>query len=412
MRGDVACPAQPESAAQRPGAATGHRVASAEVEYIPYGPLDGAGRASCEVVATFGSLESEYAAIRKGAGVLDSPHRGTLVVRGAGRRDFFDRMVTAATKSMAPGSVKPSFWLNRKGRIDADLLLIELEDRMVVDLGIHEAAPTCESLKGYIFSEDIEIEDASGAFHHVAIHGRHALEALAAAARRETMALAPLAAEAISIAGIEVLVARRDQTGEVGLELIMPYDGAEAVWEAVIGADGAVGGGRKRVRPIGWHAFNIARIEAGTPIYNIDFGPNNLPQETGVADDRVSFAKGCYLGQEVVVRIQNLGRPKQTLVGLKMSGDLLPVAGGQAFKVEAAPDGAREMGDQVGVVTSSSLSPMLGAAPIAFAMLKTACAEPGSTVLVHAEGEPVEATVRGLCFYDTAPGASEATESA
>jgi folate-binding protein YgfZ len=344
--------------------------------------------------------------------VLDSPHRGTLVVGGAERRDFFDRMVTAAAKNMAAGSVKPSFWLNRKGRIDADLLLIELEDRMVVDLGIHEAAPTCELLNGYIFSEGVEIEDASGAFHHVAIHGRHALEALAAAARLETLVLAPLAAATISIAGIEVLVARRDQTGEVGLELIMPYDGAEAVWEAVVGADGAAGEGRQRVRPIGWHAFNIARIEAGTPIYNIDFGPNNLPHETGVVDDRVSFTKGCYLGQEVVARIQNLGRPKQMLVGLKMARGLLPVAGGQVFEVEAAPDGAREMGDQVGVVTSSSLSPMLGAAPIAFAMLKTACAEPGSTVLVNAEGEQVEAAVRGLRFYDAAPGASEATEPA
>ncbi|MHC4448036.1 MAG: CAF17-like 4Fe-4S cluster assembly/insertion protein YgfZ [Planctomycetota bacterium] len=412
VRGDAVRPAQHESAAHRPGAATGQRIASAEVEYIPYGPPDEAGLASCEVVATFGSLESEYAAIRRGAGVLDSPHRGTLVVGGAERRDFFDRMVTAAAKNMAAGSVKPSFWLNRKGRIDADLLLIELEDRMVVDLGIHEAAPTCELLNGYIFSEGVEIEDASGAFHHVAIHGRHALEALAAAARLETLVLAPLAAATISIAGIEVLVARRDQTGEVGLELIMPYDGAEAVWEAVVGADGAAGEGRQRVRPIGWHAFNIARIEAGTPIYNIDFGPNNLPHETGVVDDRVSFTKGCYLGQEVVARIQNLGRPKQMLVGLKMARGLLPVAGGQVFEVEAAPDGAREMGDQVGVVTSSSLSPMLGAAPIAFAMLKTACAEPGSTVLVNAEGEQVEAAVRGLRFYDAAPGANEATEPA
>src|SRR6185436_21150893 len=70
-------------------------------------------------------------------------------------------------------------------------------------------------------------------------------------------------------------------------------------------------------RRIGWHAYNIARLEAGWPIFNIDFGPDSLPHETGVLNDRVSFKKGCYLGQEVVARMQSLGHPKQRLVGLK-----------------------------------------------------------------------------------------------
>ncbi|MHC4108217.1 MAG: hypothetical protein ACYSTY_09065 [Planctomycetota bacterium] len=75
MRGDAVRPAQHESAAHRPGAATGQRIASAEVEYIPYGPPDEAGLASCEVVATFGSLESEYAAIRTSAASNRSTRR-------------------------------------------------------------------------------------------------------------------------------------------------------------------------------------------------------------------------------------------------------------------------------------------------------------------------------------------------
>ena len=67
----------------------------------------------------------------------------------------------------------------------------------------------------------------------------------------------------------------------------------------------------------GWGgAFNIARIEAGTPLFHVDYGPDNLPHETGVIATRTSFRKGCYLGQEVVARMESLGKPKQRLVGV------------------------------------------------------------------------------------------------
>ena len=175
----------------------------------------------------------------------------------------------------------------------------------------------------------------------------------------------------------------------------MPRDRAAAIWEFLLATDHIVGQDKRRVRPIGWLAFNIARIEAGTPLFNIDFGPTNLPHESGILHDRVSFTKGCYLGQEIVARMESLGKPKQTLVGLKMQSDLLPVAGAQVFE-RGADD---VMGQQIGIVTSSTLSPMLGAAPIAFAMLKTACAAAGAAVLVNAEGEQVKATVESLRFW-------------
>ena len=93
--------------------------------------------------------------------------------------------------------------------------------------------------------------------------------------------------------------------------------------------------------------------------------------------------------------MQNLGKPKQRLVGLRISRDLLPVAGAQVFERRADAT----MGDEVGVVTSSTLSPMLGAAPIAFAMIKTSHAALGSTVLVNAEGDQTEAVVGDLRFW-------------
>jgi len=388
--------------AHRPGAAIGEMRAAA-IDYLPWGDADEHGRPLCQIVAGFGEVEAEYASLRRGAGLIDLPNRATLTITGTfnDRRDFLNRMLTQEMKVLAPGLVKESFWLNRKGRLEADLLVIELGDRMLLDVDTHQAATTVKTLGEFLFAEDVVIKDASDQFHRLALHGKMAMESLAAAVdpQHGKMALEPLRAQAITVDGVPVVVARRDQVGEPGLELIIPAEHSERVWHALLAADRSLGQDRHRIRPVGWLAFNIARIEAGTPLFNIDFGTSNLPHETGILKRRVSFTKGCYLGQEIVARMESLGKPKQTLVGLRVSKDLLPVAGGQVFAKNADPQAASMMGDEIGVVTSSTLSPMLGAASIAFAMIKTAHAAEGNTLLVNAEGEQAEAVVSPLQFW-------------
>jgi folate-binding protein YgfZ len=256
-----------------------------------------------------------------------------------------------------------------------------------------------------VFTEEVEIRNASDEFHHIGVHGKLAREALAAAANADAFDPAIGAANVLRIDGVDVVVARRDLTGEIGYELIMPREKATGVWEFLLAADHVVGGDRRRVRPIGWHAFNVARIEAGTPLFHIDFGSNNLPHETGaLLKQRVSFTKGCYLGQEVVARMQSRGHSKATLVGLRMREDRLPVAGDQVFGRN--DDGS--MGEPIGAVTSSTLSPMLGAAPIALAMIRASQARDGATVLVNAEGAQAQATVGPMTFWPAqAPGQVE-----
>jgi glycine cleavage system aminomethyltransferase T len=76
-------PVREQAAAERPGAARGVRSAAPQIEYLPYEPVGAEGPAACELVATYGEPESEYAAIRRGAGIFDSPHRGTILITGA-----------------------------------------------------------------------------------------------------------------------------------------------------------------------------------------------------------------------------------------------------------------------------------------------------------------------------------------
>ncbi|MEM9066340.1 MAG: aminomethyltransferase family protein [Planctomycetota bacterium] len=383
-----------------------HRARGAE--FLPYGPPDAEGR-QVEVPEAFNAVELEYAAIRKSAALLDEPHRGVVEVRGADRIEFLNNMITQELKDLETFACRPSFWLNRKGRIDADILVVHMPDRTLFDLDVHTAAHTAQTLTDFIFAEDAALRDATEDLHRMSLHGPGARALLASLCDTgNTIAsIEPGGVATAKIAGAETIVARCDQTGECGMLLFVPAEAAPAVYASLIEAGAPADPeappnteeGRVGLRPIGWHAFNVARIEHGTPLFNLDFGGENLPAETGVLDERVSFTKGCYLGQEVVARMHALGKPKQKLVGLRFeTQDAQPFTG---CKVFAASD-EDSVGDPIGSITSSTLSPLLGAEPIAFASVRTKFAEQGTQLIVEAEGARAKATVQpSLRFWPT-----------
>lgn len=399
----------------RPGAATGRRVGRDELETIAYGPgLDAQQSADaepCEIVALFDAVETEYGSLRRGAGLMDCPHRGTLIITGQQRVEFLNRMLTQQFADATDGAARESFLVSRKGRIIADLLIAVLADRALIDVDVHQAAETAAALEQYLFAEDVQIRDATEDMHRIAVHGPNAAALISEATGGQNVALELGCCASLKIADVDVAMARRDQTGDPGLELFIAAADAPAVWQALLDAAEALNDELGRFhRPVGWHAWNIARIEAGTPMMNIDFDTTSLPHETGVVASRVSFRKGCYPGQEIVARMQNLGGPKQRLAGLRIRGEVLPVAGTEVFSRPDVDNGAT-IGEPVGVITSSTLSPMLGAQPIALAMLRTKNAPDGATVMVAAEGEMASATVGPMQFWSRESEVNTETQS-
>ena len=378
--------------AVRPGAATGDQANAPDAEFIEYALDEGP---AVEILGSAGSIEAEYAAIRRGAALLDGPHHATLRIEGADRLDVLNNILTNKVADLAPGHLRQAFLLHRTGRIIADLTLIAMEDHLLADVDVHQAGAARDVLDSYVFAEDVAITDVTAAHHHVEIHGPLAVDVLRTVADGAPDHLDEHRAAEITIDGTSVVAARLDTLGVPGIILVVPIDRVAGVWEFLEQSDECLAESQRRVRPIGWFAANIARIEAGTPRMNIDYGTTSLPHETSLIESRVSFTKGCYPGQEIVVRMNDRGKPKQQLVGLRIDSDHLPVAGAQIF---AKPDGDVALGDPIGAVTSSTLSPMLGATPIAFAMVRTAYTELGSSVRVNAEGEQVSATIAPLRF--------------
>jgi folate-binding protein YgfZ len=114
-------------------------------------------------------------------------------------------------------------------------------------------------------------------------------------------------------------------------------------------------------------AFEAARIEAGFPCFLRDISDKNLPQEVGRDQRAISFAKGCYLGQETVARIDALGHVNKLLCGLRFFQPAIPPRGMELLVGEK----------RVGEVTSATFSPRLGG-PLAFAYLRRGHEKPGS----------------------------------
>lgn len=390
----------------------------AEASLLSYG-AEGQPESAIELVGTFGELELEYAALRKNCILLDQPQRGVIEITGKDRLEFLNRMVTQELKGLAPFRVRRSFWLNKKGRIDADLRIIDLPRRTLLELDVLASERTRTGLSHYVVTEDVKVSDRSEPLHRLSLHGPTCLHLLMAVSQHASGAdasgpafeeLLPDRACVVHIGGAEVIIYREDSAGEMGLELIVPVEHAAKVYALLMEAghevEAAEGmptppsswrpvSSRVKLRPAGWHAYNIARIEAGTPLYNIDFGAESLPAESGVQEDRVSFTKGCYLGQEIVARMQSRSHPKQILTAVKFEvhrdeSTQLPVQPESGAQLFTEADGTTA----IGAISSSTLSPMLGSVPVGLASVKWGHHEPGTTLLTTVAGKPLKGVVQ------------------
>ncbi len=360
---------------QRPGAATGE-APPLQCEWVPWGPETDDARPPL-LLATLGSIELEYAALHRGVGRFDAPHRRVIRVTGDDRVDLLDRLCTQRLAEPATPSVHESFLTARTGRVIADMVIVHTQDDTWIELDALQGDDVLTTVQGMVFAEDVNLHDMGEAITRIDLFGPAAFAVLAA------MGFDLLEAD-VAVQG--EARAWRMPTGTLGgASLAVPAAAAADTWRAI---DEAARGGGHTCRTVGWYALNMARVEAHEPVANIDFGPGNLPAETGVLHRRVSFAKGCYPGQEVVARMHNLGHPKQVLRVLHMPGMELPVAGSQVFAADDV-----DLASPLGQITSSAPAPMASQRGTALAMLRWKIATVGDHVQVMCDGAPVKASV-------------------
>jgi folate-binding protein YgfZ len=371
----------------------------AEAAFLPYGP-------ELRIVESFGEVEAEYAAIRKSVALLDAPHRGVMILTGKDRLAFLNNLLTNELKTLVPGQGAYAYLLNTKGRITLDVNVLHAEDATLLEMDARYVEGLSPQLERFHFSEDVAFIDGSPQLARLSVIGPRSALLLDRLTDGGASALTqPLSSTKRQLRGITVTLFRLEQCGELQFELIVPRDQVVAIWQhiqeaggdhhhdapATTGADApAPPPGETPVRAIGWSAFNTARIESGTPLFGIDLSDHYLPMETNRWYPRaVAVSKGCYLGQEIVARMHAHKTVARLLVGLRVEGSRLPVAGTDILV----------NGQQVGILTSSCMSPMLGNVPVAMGYVKKAVAAVGTAVELLAEGLPTTATVSDVPFW-------------
>ena len=351
----------------------------AEAEFTVFPParsVHGADAEPTEVVGSFGDCAGEIAALCASAGLVDLPHRAVIEATGADRLAFLDRMLTQRVRDVAPGRWASSFWLNRKGRIDADLRVLSLPDRTLIELDAAVIARTLETLSAFIITEDVALRDADAEFATFALIGPWAADALARVAapaeNSNIVAMLDHGHGMITIAGAEMRIARDDALGAPRFTLLAPREEAGAIYAQLMEAGSALDADAGALfRAVGWRAYDDMRVRARAPRFLVDFGVESLPHETGVLRSRVSFTKGCYLGQEIVARMESLGRPKQVLAALALEGSPTPDTGELLYPDEP------QVTDAVGVITS--VAPARDDRPaVGLAQIRTQRATPGA----------------------------------
>jgi folate-binding protein YgfZ len=366
--------------------------AQAEAEFQPY--------VDVEIVSTFGEPQAEYAAIRKGAALFDLPHRGLLEITGKDRLDFLNRFITNQTWNKETKLPMPAntgvyaFLLNNKGRIITDMNVIELGDRTLLELDARNIPLLQTSLEKFVFSEKVAFASKVGQLHQIALHGPKASDILHQAGATNLPGLSILASSPVKIFDSDAIVWRDDPCGVPGLHLILAIESAKKIWMNLLSLFSSpdptvIQNAKRQLWPIGWAAFNATRIEAGRPLFGIDFDDTILPAETGQLSRGVSFTKGCYLGQEIVARMHARGQVAKQIVGIRMEDNALPIAGTVIFDAEQ---------NQIGGVTSSTLSPIMSNAAICLGLLKKPFFTGGTKIIIPAEGAMRQAEVVELPF--------------
>jgi len=355
-------------------------------EFQPFG--------QAELVSTYGQLPLEYAAIFRSAGLMDLPHRGVLEVTGEDRLAFLNRLLTAellarSRQAMEPGQGRFSFLLNNKGRLLAELNLLHGANSTWLECDRHLLPELLATLDRYLFREKVQLTIRDD-LHELAILGRAAPAIIREIEGVDITDWQPLQHAASTVAGAEAILFTDSPTGTPGAFLLAGEQQAASMWTHLLERYyPAQPNEPRRLVPIGWAAFNAARIEAGRQLFGIDYDQTFLPAETGQLARAVSFTKGCYPGQEIVARMESHHQCARAIVGLRMASGHLPLSGAAVLDAEKR---------QVGTVTSSTISPRLANAALCLAAINKPHYEPGTEVLVAAEGELRAATVTTTPF--------------
>ncbi len=355
--------------------------------------------------------EHEYNAIRNAAALIDITPLYKYMVEGRDATRLVNRVITRDINKVKPGQVIYCCWCDEQGMVIDDGTITRLEENK------YRWTAADASLRWFCqnsLNMDVRIDDVSERVAALALQGPTSGKLLKSVAEADIANLKYFRVTSGRIADVAVEISRTGYTGDLGYEIWVPWSDALKVWDALMDA-----GRRFDIHPAGMLALDVARIEAGLLLIEVDYVSSKKalipsqkysPYELGFGR-MVHLEKENFVGRAALAQQQKRGVPRQ-LVGLEMDWveieeryekfGLTPAASAQASRVHVPV----YLGDrQVGKATSTTWSPLLKKM-IALASVDTTHSRLGTKlqmeITIEAVRQKVTATVVKLPFFSPA----------
>ena len=336
------------------------------------------------------SIIEEHKQVRNSGGMFDVSHMGRVRFTGRDARVFLERMCSRRVHDMKVGQCRYSLVCNERGGVRDDILIYRYDENdFMLVVNAANRVKLLDHFGSHVGDMKVKMKDETEKTAMLAIQGPRVID-LVSRFSDEIPGLRNYHFCVKSLMIFKMTISRTGYTGEDGVEVILPASMAMKAVEMMMKEGGEEAS--EIIKPIGLGARDTLRLEAGMPLYGHEMDEDHDPISAGLMFginlDKDEHELGeSFVGQEALKKIKAEG-PVNKLVGLVLEG-----------RRTARRDMKIMKGDEeVGVITSASLSPTLGC-PIAMGYLPSAMAEVGTVVEVCLGSKKVEGKVVKLPFY-------------
>lgn len=318
----------------------------------------------------YGDPDREYLLLRSDAAVVDRNVTSAVRVVGRDARSFLDSLASQDLTVLADGDGAHSLLLQPQGKLTADFRVLRIgAEELWLDADVGVAEVLSAGLNRFKIRVQVEITDVSAATGRISVMGPNA-----AARVNDALGIEVPGAQHAHVGWKGARVVRADWPTLAGVDVVGPRADVDAAWDALTAAG---------VAPAGLTAYEALRVESGVPRQGYELDESTIPQEAYLERDAVSFTKGCFLGQELVCRIDTRGHVNRLLRGVVIEGAAEPEVGAEIRVGEKV----------VGRITTVAHSPRLGV--VALALLRREV-EPPAELIVDVHGATAVARAQEL----------------
>jgi len=331
--------------------------------------------AGWEMPVSYDGIRPEHLRVRSSCGVFDVSHMGEIETEGPQAAELLQRLLSNDVSKIQVGGAQYSCLCREDGGVLDDLFTYRLaDDRYLTVTNAANHERDLEWFEAHAVEFEAEVRDRIDAYAMLAVQGPEARQIVSRLTEGE---LPPRFKTAeLSVAGSPALVCGTGYTGEDGVELLVPPEGAKTVWDALIG--GGAG-------PAGLGARDTLRLEVNYCLYG-----NNLTEERTPIEAALGWCvkeDTGFVGSEACRRVREQG-PKELLEPFVITGAGIPRQGNRILSGE----------EEVGVATSGTMSPSLEIG-IGMGYLQSDLAKPGTEIEIDVRGKRRRAEIRERPLY-------------